>query len=141
MKKIIHNLSIFILILFLSNCDSPTENENTHELVGSWNWIQSSFTTGSDVDIQVPDDDNYQVLTFNQDGVFTFLGLELGEELTGNGTWTTNGNTLEIKQYVSESDGEWTSMFNYSITNNILTMTMTTEGDVTTITEMKYEKQ
>ena len=73
--------------------------------------------------------------------MFTFLGLELGEELTGNGTWTSNGNTLEIKQYVSESDGEWTSMFNYSITNNILTMTMTTEGDVTTITEMKFEKQ
>ena len=59
-----------------------------------------------------------------------------GEIDTGNGTWSTNSNKLTMIE-----DGE-TMVMDYSITGDVVTVSMsdTSDGDTVTI-EIKYKKQ
>ena len=56
MKKIINYLSVFTLVLFLSNCDNSTESESVHELVGQYVKIETILTIGSNVYNDYQDD-------------------------------------------------------------------------------------
>ena len=137
MKKIINYLSVFTLVLFLSNCDkSSTESTSVHELVGIWEQTETTVTMGSSVTTVVPDDDNNQTMIFNEDGTFSYTGEIDGEIDTGNGTWSTNSNKLTTIE-----DGE-TMVMDYSITGDVVTISITdtTDGETVTI-EMKFNKQ
>ena len=137
MKKIINYLSVFTLVLFLSNCDkSSTESTSVHELVGIWEQTEMTMTIGTTVVTVVPDDDNNQTMIFNEDGTFSYTGEFEGESSSGNGTWSTNSNKLTMIE-----DGE-TMVMDYSITGDVVTISIsdTTDGETVTV-EIKFKKQ
>ena len=136
MKKIINYLSVFTLVLFLSNCDKSSTESTVDPLVGIWEQTEMTMTMGTTVVTVVPDDDNNQTMIFNEDGTFSYTGEIDGEIDTGNGTWSTNSNKLTMIE-----DGE-TTVMDYSITGNVVTISITDTSDGETVTvEIKYTKQ
>ena len=136
MKKIINYLSVFTLVLFLSNCDKSSTESTVDPLVGIWEQTEMTMTMGTTVATTVPDDDNNQTMIFNEDGTYSYTGEIDGEIDSGNGTWSTNSNKLTMIE-----DGE-TTVMDYSITGDVLTVsTSDTYDGVTTTTEQKFKKQ
>ena len=135
MKKIIKYLSVFTLVLFLSNCDNSTESESVHELVGQYVKIETILTIGSNVynDYQ---DDNPKTLIFSGDGTYTGTKEIDGLIVNVNGTWSTNENKLTMIQ------DSVTNIFDYSIIDDTLNISLTEVNDgVTQIVELIYQKQ
>jgi len=135
LKKIINFLSVFTLVLFLSHCDSPTESESVHELVGQYVKIETILTIGSNVynDFQ---DDNPKTLIFSGDGTYTGTKEIDGSIVNVNGTWSTNENKLTMIQ------DSVTNIFDYSIIDDTLNISLTEVNDgVTQIVELIYQKQ
>ena len=136
MKKIINYLSVFTLVLFLSNCDKSSTESTVDPLVGIWEQTEMTMTMGTTVVTTVSDDDNNQTMIFNEDGTFSYTGEIDGEIDSGNGTWSTNSNKLTMIE-----DGE-TTVMDYSITGNVVTISITDTSDGETVTvEIKYTKQ
>ena len=136
MEKIINYLSVFTLVLFLSNCDKSSTESTVDPLVGIWEQTEMTMTMGTTVVTTVSDDDNNQTMIFNEDGTFSYTGEIDGEIDTGNGTWSTNSNKLTMIE-----DGE-TSVLDYSITGDVVTISITdtTDGETVTV-EIKLKKQ
>ena len=136
MKKIIKYLSVFTLVLFLSNCDKSSTESTVDPLVGIWEQTEMTMTMGTTVVSTVPDDDNNQTMIFNEDGTFSYTGEIDGEIDSGNGTWSTNSNKLTMIE-----DGE-TMVMDYSITGDVVTISITdtTDGETVTV-EIKFKKQ
>ena len=136
MKKIINYLSVFTLVLFLSNCDKSSTESTVDPLVGIWERTELTMTMGSTVVSMVSDDDNNQTMIFNEDGTYSYTGEIDGEIDSGNGTWSTNSNKLTMIE-----DGE-TMVMDYSITGDVVTISITdtTDGETVTV-EIKFKKQ
>ena len=136
MKKIINYLSVFTLVLFLSNCDKSSTESTVDPLVGIWEQTEMTMTMGTTVVTTVSDDDNNQTTIFNEDGTFSYTGKSDGETDSGNGTWSTNGNKL-----TTIDDGE-TMVLDYSITGDGVTVSLSDTTDGVTVTvEIKCKKQ
>ena len=75
-------------------------------------------------------------MIFNEDGTYSYTGEIDGEIDTGNGTWSTNSNKLTTIE-----DGE-TMVMDYSITGDVVTISITdtTDGETVTV-EIKLKKQ
>ena len=135
MKKFINYLSVFTLVLFLSNCDNSTESESVHELVGQYVKIETILTIGSNVynDYQ---DDNAKTLIFSGDGTYTGTKEIDGSIFNINGTWSTNEDKLTMIQ------DSVTNIFDYTIIDDTLTIGLTEVTDgVTQTVELIYQKQ
>ena len=135
MKKFINYLSVFTLVLFLSNCDNSTESESVHELVGQYVKIETILTIGSNVynDYQ---DDNPKTLIFSGDGTYTGTKEIDGSIVNINGTWSTNEDKLTMIQ------DSVTNIFDYTIIDDTLTIGLTEVTDgVTQTVELIYQKQ
>tara|TARA_B100001971_G_C17936697_1_gene405515 strand:+ start:148 stop:555 length:408 start_codon:yes stop_codon:yes gene_type:complete len=135
MKKFINYLSVFTLVLFLSNCDNSTESESVHELVGQYVKIETILTIGSNVynDYQ---DDNPKTLIFSGDGTYTGTKEIDGSIFNINGTWSTNEDKLTMIQ------DSVTNIFDYTIIDDTLTIGLTEVTDgVTQTVELIYQKQ
>ena len=97
-------------------------------------WLLSS--SGTTVTTEVLDDNNNNTLIFNEDGTFSYTSEYDGDIDSGNGTWSTNSNKLTMIE-----DGE-TTVMDYSITGNVVTISITdtTDGETVTV-EIKFKKQ
>ena len=135
MQKFINYLSVFTLVLFLSNCDNSTESESVHELVGQYVKIETILTIGSNVynDYQ---DDSPKTLIFSGDGTYTGTKEIDGSIVNINGTWSTNEDKLTMIQ------DSVTNIFDYTIIDDTLTISLTEVTDgVTQTVELIYQKQ
>ena len=137
MKKYINLISLFSIIILLSNCDNNgTESESVHKLVGIWEQTETKMTVGTTVVSVLTDDDNNQTLIYSENNTFSYTGESDGEYDSGNGTWSTTEGKLTMME-----DGD-TTVLDYEITSGVLTMSLTdvTDGETMTI-EIKYNKQ
>ena len=140
MKIIINYLSVFTLVLFLSNCDKSSTGSTVDPLVGTWKLTEIIDTSGTTVTTEVLDDDYILTVIFNEDGTYSYTtiitsGTE-SESDPGNGTWSTSNIHLTLIE-----EGE-TTVMDYSITGDVVTISITdtTDGETVTV-EIKLKKQ
>jgi len=136
LKKIISYLSVFTLVLFLSNCDkSPTES-TVDPLVGVWTWVSTSMTDGTTTLTDTPTTGSSETVIMNEDGTSSFTFTSDGETLTGSGTWSTNGTKLTWTMIFSGESTSTTLILDYSISGNVFTGSKveTIDGDEVTTT-------
>ena len=141
MKKNINFLSVFLLVLFLGNCDKSSTKSTVDPLVGTWESTEMSIVMGSTAMTIVSDDDNNQTMIFNEDGTFSYTSVSDGDINSGNGTWSTNGDKL------TTIETDVTTVLDYSITGDVLTVNGDVFGSSETMDgleasmEIKYKKQ
>ena len=126
---------LLLPILLIVGCDNATES-SVDPLVGTWEITEITATSGSQSSTLTADDDNNQIQIFNEDGTYSYTGEIDGEIDSGNGTWSTNSNKLTMIE-----DGE-TMVMDYSITGDVVTISITdtTDGETVTV-EIKLKKQ
>jgi len=130
MKKLI------FIVLLIVGCDNNSTESSVHPLVGVWETTEVTFTEGNDSSIEIMDENISITFIFGEDETLTFTSIIEGETETDSGTWSATGNKLTVVM-----DGK-TTVCDYSISGNILTLTFEeTEDGVTTISEFKCEKQ
>ena len=137
MKKV-----LLLAIVLIIGCDNSTES-SVHPLVGIWEGteITINFTSGEQngTSVTSPMGENTQMGTitwiFGADGV---ASMTSGDG-TDSGTWSATGNKLTLLSI------EETTIIDYSISGNILTMFMeydgTPDGEIRFTSEMKFTKQ
>ena len=136
MKKIINYLSVFTLVLFLSNCDKSSTESTVDPLVGVWTWTSTTMTDGTSTYTETPSTGNTETVIMNQDGTSSFTFTSDGETTTGSGTWSTNSNKLTwIITFPGESSST-TLILDYSVSGNVFTgsIVSTIEGTEVTTT-------
>ena len=114
MKKIINYLSVFTLVLFLSNCDKSSTESTVDPLVGVWkqiileqyenincNGTSIIFDFTSEALIETWGFENERVWTTDSDGTLTYVSSKIYsngiiESETLIGTWEDKGGSLCI---------------------------------------------
>jgi len=141
MKKYINLISLFTIIIFLTNCNNnSTGSTSVNELVGTWKLTEIIETMGTTVTTEVLGDDLKVTVIFNEDGTYSYTssytsGTDSDSD-SGNGTWSTSNIHLTLIE-----EGE-TEVMDYSITGDVLTVsTSDTYDGVTTTTEQKFTRQ
>ena len=110
--------------------------------------IESHTTIGTETTTKIADENNNEIYIFNQDGTYQYSGKVEGENYSGNGTWSTNGNKLNLTEEgfptedVTGYGTEMTIVEEYSINGEILNITgsHTDEEGVTTIGIIRFKK-
>ena len=113
----------FFILLLIVGCDNSTEAE-VHQLVGVWEVIEQTETTIEDTPPIVTEYDVSATYIFNDGGIFSLSVIINGQTQTDNGTWTATDNKLTIID-----SQNWTGIMDYSITENILTLTNNVSRD------------
>ena len=119
----IRRLTILLLIV---GCDEYflTESEEIDALVGSWEWMQQKVTTfeheriidgqtytiPESTFVNLPDTNNFRLLTFNEEKTFILSGKMNGEDYLSTGIWSKNDIQIVIYQ---ESFGTLDNMIDY----------------------------
>ena len=119
MKKL-----ILLSIILIVGCDNSTESEEIDSLIGSWEWMHSKITTFENerlIDgqtytipestfVNLPDTNNFRLLTFNEEKTFIMSGKMNGEDYLSTGIWSKNDIQIVIYQ---ESFGTLDNMIDY----------------------------
>jgi len=127
---------ILLFILLFPSCTNPTGNSNLHPLAGTWEMTEIKITIGEQVTIVNSDDQNYEIITFNDDKTFVYVSKAYGMDESGNGTWSTNEGELTAV-YLEE-----TVIWDYSISgNNLFLYTIMNVNNVTMLVEETLIKQ
>ena len=105
---------IVLFILLFPSCTNPTGNSNLHPLVGTCEMTEINVTIGENVTIINSDDQNYEIITFNDDKTFVYVSKAYGIDESGNGTWSTNEGELTAMSL------EETVVWDYSISGHNL---------------------
>ena len=119
MKKTINFLSVFTLVLFLSNCDNPTESESVHELVGQYVKIETILTIGSNVYNDIPGDNPKTLIKkFAGQGIEVINPLEEWELLSivnASQAQEPLAPMSQIKVLPHKEKDEWNLIAKYNI--------------------------
>ena len=126
---------IVLFILLFPSCTNPTGNSNLHPLVGTWEMTEIKVTIGENVTIINSDDQNYEIITFNDDKTYVYVSKAYGIDDSGNGTWSTNEGELTAMSL------EETVVWDYSISgNNLFLYTIMPSDHVTMLLEETFIK-
>ena len=121
MKKL-----LLLSILFIVGCDNPTEDNETNEIIGSWNAIEIRRTNNLDGFIDFTDENHYYKFVFNQDGSMSGENGDLDSQnnliiSSSIGTWIiNNSNQITITQANTETDNEFSYSYYFILNNNSL---------------------
>ena len=93
-------------------------------------------TIGDIVTIINSDDQNYEIITFNDDKTYVYVSKAYGMDDSGNGTWSTNEGELTAMSL------EETVVWDYSISgNNLFLFIIMNIDNVTMLVEETLIKQ
>ena len=146
MKKVLL-LAIVLIVGCASENDGSPTGSSVHPLVGVWEGteITINYTSGvlTGTSMTTPLGENTQMGTvtyiFGADGVASTTSADATVTETDSGTWSATGNKLTLLSI------EETTIIDYSISGNILTMFMeydgTPDGEISFTSEMKFTKQ
>ena len=121
MKKL-----ILLSILFIVGCDSPTEDNETNEIIGFWNAIEIRRTNNLDGFIDFTDENHYYKFVFNQDGSMSGENGDLDSQnnfiiSSSIGTWIlNNANQITITSSNTETGSEFSYSYYFTLNNNSL---------------------
>ena len=120
-----------IILLLIVGCGNLTESEEIDALAGSWEWIQQTVTVGEqDITVNeetitmpettfvnLPDTNNFRLLTFNEEKTFIMSGKMNGVDYLSTGIWSKNDSQVVISE---ESFGTVDNLTDY---DSVITMT------------------
>ena len=154
MKKL-----ILLSIMLIVGCENSTESEEIDALVGGWEWMQQKVTVGEqDITVSeetvtipettfvnLPDTNNFRLLTFNEEKTFTMSGKMNGVDYLSTGIWSKNDSQIVISEEsfgtvdnLTDYDSVITMTYNYSLIIDTLILSELVDN---TIIDNRYEKE
>ena len=126
MRNLLSMLLVFSF-LFTIGCDDDEATDETNPLVGVYNMVSYSVS-GDGLNItQEADANNSLVFVLSEGGTYSLQGTIDGESNSESGTWSTTGSTITLI-HEDDEDGTVTDIFSYTLSGNIMTITITEEG-------------
>ena len=118
MKKL-----MILSILFIAGCDNNSTQSSVNPLVGIWEASEMTMSIeGMAITIELNDptsDIGTVTYIFGADGVFTTTSVSSYGTESENGTWSSTGGKLTL----IDIDDEETSVYDFTISGNTLTLT------------------
>ena len=122
---------LLIIALLVVGCENLTESEEIDALAGSWEWMQQTVTVGEqDITVNeetitipettfvnLPDTNNFRLLTFNEEKTFIMSGKMNGVDYLSTGIWSKDDSQIVISE---ESFGTVDNLTDY---DSVITMT------------------
>jgi hypothetical protein len=128
MKRFLSLLFILPLLLWIS-----CEDEEAEILEGTYDYIRFTVTTLSGENEPFSSESSYAVLTLNEDGTYSLYGNLYSAPINDTGTWSATENKLTINPPTINGFGLFwngqqtvsTQIWDYTLSNNILSMSCT----------------
>ena len=113
---------LLILALLFWGCDSPTDNNETNSIIGSWNAIEIRRTNNLEGFMNLTDENYYYKFLFNQDSSMFALNCDLdGTTTASTGTWkVSNSNQIIITNTYTEAGNDFSYSYYFILNNNSL---------------------
>ena len=152
---------LLLIILLIVGCDEYflTETEEIDALVGSWEWMQQKVTTfeheriidgqtytiPESTFVNLPDTNNFRLLTFNEEKTFIMSGKMNGVDYLSTGIWSKNDSQIVISEEsfgtvdnLTDYDSVITMSYDYSL---IIDTLILSQPENNTIIDNRYMKE
>ena len=154
MKKL-----ILLSVILIVGCENSTESEEIDALAGSWEWMQQKVTVGEqDITVSeetvtipettfvnLPDTNNFRLLTFNKEKTFIMSGKMNGVDYLSTGIWSKNDSQIVISEEsfgtvdnLTDYDSVITMTYDYSL---IIDTLILSQSENNTIIDNRYMKE
>tara|TARA_X000000368_G_scaffold173509_1_gene136801 strand:+ start:105 stop:566 length:462 start_codon:yes stop_codon:yes gene_type:complete len=103
---------LLLILLLVVGCEEPPTESSVDLLIGSWNWIQQTAIIGEQnitqnqetiiipgsTFVNLPDTNNFRLLTFNEEKTFIMSGKMNGVDYLSTGAWSKNDSEIVISE-------------------------------------------
>ena len=150
---------LLIIALLFVGCGNLTESEEIDALAGSWEWMQQTVTVGEqDITVNeetitmpgttfvnLPDTDNFRLLTFNEEKTFIMSGKMNGVDYLSTGIWSKDDSQIVIYEEefgivdnLTDYDSVITMTYDYSL---IIDTLILSQSENNTIIGNRYMRE
>ena len=150
-----------IILLLIVGCEEYflTVTEEIDSLIGSWEWIQQKVTVGEqDITVgeqtvtipettfvNLPDTNNFRLLTFNEEKTFIMSGKMNGVDYLSTGIWSKDDSQIVISEEkfgtvdsLTDYDSVFTMTYDYSL---IIDTLILSQSENNTIIGNRYMRE
>ena len=149
---------LLLIALLIVGCEESTTESSVDPLIGSWNWIQQTAIIGEQnitqnqeiiiipesTFVNLPDTNNFRLLTFNEEKTFIMSGKMNGVDYLSTGVWSKNDSEIVISEEnfgvldsITPYDSVLIMTFDYSLV--IDTLILSQSGN-NTIINNRYQR-